>query len=308
MARPLVLAILLVAAPVATGRADGDRQFDSADGADRSVPTSSARILTMLPGIVRPSQQVDVSAPLEGVITELRVEEGDSVDVGAILAVSDHRIALADVQLAEVVSQRTAAIQRAQNERRLAKDLLERLLAVEDPRAVSEIEVERARSSYELAEAALIAAREDAAEAAANLQVAKARLEAHNIRAPFDGQVLKIESTVGQMLEGSDVLLRLANLKTLKTELYVPVAWYGRLQVGDTYSLAAANPVNQTIPAKLISFEPIIDAATQSFRCVFELDNSNLRLPSGFTVRMVQPVTASKLTRTHPPQKLSSRK
>ena len=39
---------------------------------------------------------------------------------------------------------------------------------------------------------------------------------------------------------------------------------------------------------------PVIDAATDTFRCVFEVDNRDLSLPSGFAVRLREPANKAR--------------
>jgi hypothetical protein len=34
--------------------------------------------------------------------------------------------------------------------------------------------------------------------------------------------------------------------------------------------------------------DPIIDSGTQTFRCVFEIENSDRKMPAGFGVRLAQ--------------------
>jgi RND family efflux transporter MFP subunit len=250
---------------------------------------TGVELIRSLPGIAEPAQQVVLSAPLRGVLARVLVREGNMVQEEQLLAVMDNRVAAAEVRLAESVSVRSAAITEAECQLTLAKNLLARLLQVQDSNAVSELEIDQARSSRDQAEAALAQVHEQAREARISLDLALAKLESHNIRAPFAGQVLRVEGRPGQTLSDTDAVATLANLQVLKAELYIPTEWYGRLRIGAEYRLAASVPLKQPIAATLVSTEPVIDAATQTFRCVFEIDNTNEDLPSGFAVRLIRP-------------------
>jgi RND family efflux transporter MFP subunit len=231
---------------------------------------------------------------LDGVLREILVREGQTVEKDQILAQMDNRVAEAEVRLAQAICARSGAMARAEYELKLADNVLNRLLSVEDRQAVSELEVDQARSRRDEANAALAQAHEQALEARIQLDLALARLETHNVRAPFAGRILRIDARTGETVTEADPLLTLANLKTLRTELYVPIEWYPRLKVGQSYQLAASAPVDQRVSAILAAVAPVIDAATQTFRCVFEIDNDDLRLPAGFAVRFIRP------TQDHP--------
>ncbi|GAG09294.1 unnamed protein product, partial [marine sediment metagenome] len=63
-----------------------------------------------------------------------------------------------------------------------------------------------------------------------NLSLEVARLESHNIRAPFDGQVVRIDATVGTTLSPADKFLTIVSLDSLSAELYLPLELFGELQ------------------------------------------------------------------------------
>ena len=253
------------------------------------APLDHLDIVTMLPGIAEPARQAVLAAPLSGVLMSVKVREGDQVKPGQILAVMDNRIAAAELQYAKVTSRQTAEIGQAQVTLQHAKSLLLRLLSVEDRRALSELEVEQATNRRDQAAALLDAVREQASSAGAKLELAKTRLEVHNIRAPLAGQVIRVDAQPGQTLSGPEPVVHIVDMRTLRVSLRVPVTFFGKLEPGDGYHLAASAPVNRSVPATLVACEPMIDAATQTFRCVFEMDNANRALPAGFATRLVRP-------------------
>ena len=48
----------------------------------------------------------------------------------------------------------------------------------------------------------------------------------------------------------------------------------------------AGPPANGEVTAVLDTIDPVIDPASQTFRCVFTIDNREARMPAGFTVSM----------------------
>ena len=88
------------------------------------------------------------------------------------------------------------------------------------------------------------------------------------------------------VIEGDDIL---ADLDTLEAQLNLPVEMYGQLEMGRAYRFIARQPVNREIDGKLRLVIPLIDTASQTFRCIFTIDNRKERLPAGFTVYLKWP-------------------
>lgn len=249
----------------------------------------SASTLSMLPGVVEPSQSVTLSASLDGVLMSILVHEGDEVRRGQVLAVMDNRVAAAAVRLAEKSVHNLANIELADSQLRSARSYFQRVAQAHEHEAASDLELDQARSGVEQAEKTADHARELHEQARAQLDLERARMSAHELTAPFDGRVIRIEGKVGQSMTRSDPVMMIVNVETLRVELHVPVKWFRRLDAGNTYQLAGSTPVQQVIPAQLLSVEPVVDAATQTFRCLLEIDNSNHSLPAGFAARLVEP-------------------
>ncbi len=238
---------------------------------------------TGLPGIVEPARQVELSFPEERVVQQFRVKEGAQVQAGEILVVMDNREARQAVLGAEAAAERTAVIRRAELELNLADQLLQRLQRL-DPGARSARELEEAQARRDQAAASLDLAREEKVQAERRLELERARLESLNVRAPFAGQIVRVDAVSGQTMNRAETLLEMANMERLQCELYLPLQWFGQLEIGGEYSLLAGAPVNRRLNAKLISHSPLIDPATQTFRCVLEIDNHDRQLPAGFSV------------------------
>lgn len=243
----------------------------------------------MLPGIVEPIARVDVAASQDGVLTKLSVVEGQLVQAGDILAVFDDRVAQAALVVAERAVARAGALRKAESELELARIMLARIQQAHTERAASAMEVDQARGRVNDAEAALLQAREQQAEAESHLELERAKFEALHVRAPFAGRVLRIHVQAGGALPPAAKIMTLVQIDRLRVELQTPVEWFGRLQTGRSYELWGETPVLQSVPAQLVYQEAAVDAATQSFRCVFEIDNVGGALPSGFAARLMAP-------------------
>ena len=250
---------------------------------------ASAALVPSLPGIANARQRVTLSAPTEGVLYELRCVEGQSVAQGDVLAVIDNRIALAAAKLAQAEAEQTAGVQRAESDLRAAESLLARMTQAGRHRAASELEIERARTSVEQAQAAVRQAQEQRAAAQAAYEMEQAKLESLNIRAPFAGRVARTRSVVGETLTLAKPVVELVDTSQLRLELYLPASCYARLEPDADYELLAGAPVSAPVTARLVTRDVDIDPGTETFRCVFEIDNRELKLPSGFSARLIDP-------------------
>lgn len=269
--------------------------------AERPIPTArpldTAQFDT-LPGVVQPKQDVRMAPQTEGTVMRINVAEGQRVKEGEILAQIDNRVATAAVELARITAGRVAAIQHAREELSFSENLLSRLLALKSANAGSDFELLEARSRVTKAQASLAAALEEKEQAQRNLELESAKLERFNIRAPFGGQIVAVKADPGTTLTRDDELLTLIQLDELEVELHVPLDLYNRLQVGHSYTLLAGPPLNHPLSAQLTFAAPVVNAATHTFRTIFTIDNHNLQLPAGFTVKldMTSPSLSPSLT------------
>ncbi len=101
--------------------------------------------------------------------------------------------------------------------------------------------------------------------------------------------MIEITAETGALLTSEDSIITLADLATLEAHLNLPASMYGTLQIGREYVLRADQPVAADLSARLKSIQPLIDTASQTFHCVFTIDNDEQQLPAGFTVYMPWP-------------------
>lgn len=193
----------------------------------------------------------------------------------------DDRVARASVSAARIAAERTGPVQYAQAEASLAGTRLKRL---EEAGVATSFEIEEAEIRVQQAEANVVTAREDQAQAAQNLELERARLDLHSVRAPFDGHIVRIFKRPAESSERRDPLAILVDARMLEADMNLPLEAWNDLETGRWYELLAGMPVGGRIVARLKTAEPYIDAATRTVRCVFEIPNPGERMPSGFTV------------------------
>ena len=179
-----------------------------------------------------------------------------------------------------------AEIDRATVDLEEAEEQLCRIAKVFQDGATADFELRRAEIAVRRAKALRQEALEKQALAQINLELEERRLARYRIVAPFDGTVVRIDAEEGAMLTVEHPVLLLVDLDTLQAQVNLPASSYGQLTVGDLFPFNAEGPVRGQLMGRLTTVDPIIDTASQTFRCVFAIENTRAPLPAGFAVHL----------------------
>ncbi len=233
------------------------------------------------------------STPLDGILQSLRVEEGVAVRATQPLAIMDNKVQEALTMVAAIRAKNDSEIKARKLSLAEMDIRLQQVTELVASQAAQDWELRQARVQRDLAEAELHAAEYQHELDKETLVAEQLRLERFTLRAPFDGRVVRIEPDAGATLRTDDPVVLLVDLSRLKAELFLPLSHFGTMKIGATYSLMAEAPVNRMLQGRLKHVEPLIDPASQTFRCVFEIPNADETLPAGFSVQLVK-ITDSK--------------
>jgi RND family efflux transporter MFP subunit len=150
-------------------------------------------------GYVVARHSSDVGVKTGGRLARIKFEEGTRVRKGEVIAEIEHadieaqleasrrQVAEAEAQLVEAVASRDEDLRSLDRQRALAKDGITTDAALTGAQAVAAVSTARVKS----AEAAIASAR-------ARVKVTEEAIENTNVRAPFDGVVIKKRAEVGE--------------------------------------------------------------------------------------------------------------
>lgn len=248
--------------------------------------TASAQPGSHSTGLVQARLRVMLHSPVEGVLADLNVEEGQSVEAGQPIARMRDTIQAARVAAAKAAADSNADISAARVKVEEATDRLARTQEASASGAVTEWEVREARATLATGQAELQAARERRTRDRARLQVERAILEEYQLRAPFDGTIVSIFFDEGATLSKRDALIEIVALGELEAILHVPSSWRDQIRVGMDASLYPLDSVPGPITARVRSIDPVLDPASQTVRVVFTVANEDRGLPAGFNVEL----------------------
>jgi len=212
------------------------------------------------------AEQVDVATKYAGRIEEVRVDEGDFVTAGQILAwMDDAQIkaeiaaATADVRRAEEQkAQAEAGIAQREAELDFARRELGRAERLSKSGHIPTEQLDQRRAQFRTAEAALRTATASRAAAEATIEAAKANLSRLRdmlddtvLKAPRSGRVQYRLAEPGEVLAAGGRVLTLLDIGNVYMTIFLPAAEAGRLAIGAEARIVLDPIPDYVIPARV---------------------------------------------------------
>jgi membrane fusion protein (multidrug efflux system) len=238
-----------------------------------------------------PNQDVRVSALVPGRIAQMKVAEGDHVEIGQVLAKLDDR------PLRDQLRQAEAAASQAKANLENAKLSLERNETLFARGIAARKDLDDARTQQSVAAAALRQA--EAALELAHLQVARTE-----ILSPLNGMVVKRFVNVGEQVDGTAAqpVVEVANLSQVELFGNLPAIYLAKIHVGQTLPVTSDALPGKTLPGRVVAISPAVDPATNVGTVRIRIANQQhlLRLGVFLTAQVAIETHAQALT--VPPQ------
>lgn len=198
-------------------------------GSGRVIRVDNAQVVSM--------HKLPIAAQADGLIAELKVDEGHTVKKGDTLLVIDDRVALAELAVAETElsaaekqAEQTAEVEYAEEASRVsdaeyqdAYELYQKGSANYSEARRKQLEKNRARLGIEVAkvkhEQEILAA--DVARE--KVKASKVKLSLYQVIAPYDGVIVQRLHDAGEWIRAGEPILKLVHLNELKVETFVPI-------------------------------------------------------------------------------------
>jgi multidrug resistance efflux pump len=145
------------------------------------------------------TENIEISTPVPGVVTEIPVKIGQDVKAGDMLFKVDTRDLDAELKVRQAAVQ-LARVKIPEAEANLGDmtHMLELYQAVSDPRAITQEELSRRKFGVAGADSRFRQANVELASAQAQVEQTKTEIERRIIRAPVSGQVLQVKVHLGE--------------------------------------------------------------------------------------------------------------
>jgi RND family efflux transporter MFP subunit len=257
-----------------------------------------------------PFQEVDVHAKVAGFLRSIKVDLGDRVGAGQLLATLEVPELNQDLDRATAAKGRyQEEIARAESEIRRYKALFQeydvtyqRLEAVNRsrPNLVAQQEIDVAKSKrdgaaaqVESAQATLAAARQQLAEAEANEKRARTFTDYGRITAPFAGIVTKRYADSGALVQAGTAsniqaipVVRIAQINTLRLSFPIPESAIPKVQPGNSV-MVRVPALGKTFPARVVRASGNAEAATRTMETQVDVPNPDFELKPGMLASVV---------------------
>ena len=230
-----------------------------------------------IPAEFRPYAEVDLHAKVSGYVREMKVDFGDKVKSGQLLAT------LEVPELNDELQSALATQRRAEADYTNAHLIYDRLSTVnkQHPNLVALQELDTA-SAKDLTTAAAIAA------AQADVARYKTMVDYTRITAPFDGVITKRYADIGSLIQAgtaSDTqampLVRLSDNYHLRLDFPVSVAYVKDVHVGNTVEVRVESLGGKPFKGTITRMTERVNEDTRTMTTEIEVPNPNLDLVPG---------------------------
>jgi RND family efflux transporter MFP subunit len=251
-----------------------------------------------------PFQEVDVMAKVAGYVQSIKVDLGDRVREGQVLAVLEipemeddlSKAAAVIVQTNDEIATATDELHRAEQAHELAHLSYTRIAEVlkKEPGLVPQQEVDEARSRDLIAEAQVAAAKSSLRTAEQKTRVAQAdqtRIQTLHkymtISAPFEGVVTKRYANAGSMIQAGTAsqtqampIVQLSQNNLLRLILPVPESGVSHVHVGEAVDVRVTS-LGRAFPGRVARFAETIQPSTRTMDTEVDVPNPTLTLIPG---------------------------
>jgi RND family efflux transporter MFP subunit len=238
---------------------------------------------------------IHIGAPLEALITAVKVERGDTVRKGEVLVEFDSGVEKATADLAKLRAEMKSAVDARKARADFAVVKHERRTQLVSQNYVSKQELDEAEAERRLSEAELREAQDNRRIAEVEHRRAVEALRQRVLVSPVNGIVVERLMHPGEVSElGRKPILKIAEVGTLHVETILPADAYRQIAKGDTATVRLEPAIGGTFPAKVVVVDPMLDAASGTFGVRLELAKGERGAPAGARCRVDLPKVSVK--------------
>jgi len=244
--------------------------------------------------LVRPAQLVNLGSSMSGVIAELMVDRGQEVARGQLVARLDTTVEEAQAALDRFRAGNTSAIESARTNLAWNQRELARRRQIADNMFSRANEVDEMTTRIEQDQIAI--RRAEAEQRLAELEAVRSQraLELMMVRSPVRGVVTEIKLNPGEFVYQQAAIMVIAQVDPLHVDVVLPADRYRAIRIGMVGELLLDAPIGGSVPATVDAIDPLIDAASDTFRARLTLPNPGNAILAGIrcSVRFADPQSA----------------
>ena len=268
-------------APAAGSKAEAALTVTSARVEGRTVERSVEAT-----GTLAAWDEVIVSSEIQGTVSQIKADLGDSVKAGDALALLDQREATLNLEQAKAARQSAIrALEREQAKLEDANANFKRYEELFNKGMVSVSQFDNIRTGRVVAEAQLHEAESRVEEASARHDLAKKRMSDTVIKAPISGEVSRRLVSTGESVKEKSQMFTVVSTGKLKFRGTVAESAVPRIRNGQEVLVAVEAFRDRTFKGRLTRISPALDAQTRTLEIEAEVPNAGGVLKPGFFAR-----------------------
>ena len=233
-----------------------------------TVSTDEIRTGPLLSGELRAAREATVRAKMAGSVLEVRAEEGQAVQRGAVIA----RIEARPLQDALISSQ--SAVRSTEQSLAVAEREAERTASLVKGGALAERDLELARSAVAGAQAQL-------ADARARLASVRQQLDDAIVTAPIGGVVSGRPANAGDVVSPGTPIAMIIDPSSMLLEASVPSEALAALRLGTSVEFEVRGYPGQTFDGHIERVAPAADPVTRQVTIFVDVPNTQGQLVAG---------------------------
>jgi HlyD family secretion protein len=288
--KPVAIAGLVAGALLAALLFYWGRSGDTTGYVTVPVTRGDLEVVVTATGSVQPTNQVEVSSELSGIVREVLVDYNAPVEAGQVLAELDTDKLEATVESARAtLNAAKARVNEAEATVVETQRILERRQTLVAREITPVHELDLARAAHDRAVASLESARAEVEVAEADLRLKETDLAKACICSPINGVVLQRNVDPGQTVASTfqaPVLFSIAeDLTQMEVQVDVDEADVGKVEEGQVATFSVDAYPDRRFPATIreLRFASETVQGVITYKAVLTVDNSELLLRPGMT-------------------------
>jgi len=242
--------------------------------------TAFANDVSTFDCVIQPTEVVELSSPVPGIIDTITVDRSDPVEKDQVVAKLQSSVEQAQVDLSKQRAGFEGEIESKRASRDFARRSHKRTQDLYKKKAVPFQVLDEAKTDAILADTELRTAEQNKRMAQLEQARAQATLELRTVRSPISGVVVERLKSPGEFVEDKPIL-RIAQLDPLRVEVIVPVSKFGTITNGMRAEVTPELAKKRKYIAEVTIVDKVIDAASGTFGVRLELPNPGNFIPGG---------------------------
>lgn len=228
-----------------------------------------------------PIERSIVSTNEIGIVREISVSEGDYVKQGQMMGRLNDEVLKQSLRMARARVDSSANIDALRSRMEMLEQRTNKVQELANDGHANPYELEQIRTEFVTATSEYRAAVDEKGLNKIDVERIEAQLKERKIEAPFDGFVVQIHKSPGELITGTEPqFATLVKLDELKAKFYLRATELEKLNVGDEFQIRMG--VAKELRNVFVSYvSPIIDPDSGTGRVDVTITNKDLKIRSG---------------------------